>query len=285
MKPLFGLNGSCSLAIILGFISGYPIGAKTAVDLYIKGSCSKSEAEKVLAFCNNSGPMFIVGAVGVGMMKSAQAGWILYTSQIISALIVALIMRNIPTAYHSVKKDSEVHSFDFGSIFTDAISSSVLLILTVCGFVVIFALLLSFIEKLGVIHALSSFGIKYSFCKSVIYGFLECTGGAKQIVLSTENLIYRYMLVSSVLAWSGLSVHLQVLGIIKKAKLSPKLYFKGKVLMAIISPVVTLIILGVFRGKISPFALILPGILVFAVSKTISTLKKIYSKYLALPPR
>ena len=55
--------------------------------------------------------------------------------------------------------------------------------------------------------------------------------------------------------------------------------------MAIISPVVTLIILGVFRGKISPFALILPGILVFAASKTISTLKKIYSKYLALPPR
>ena len=66
MRPLFNVSGACSSAFVLGFVGGYPVGAKTAIALYESGSITKSEAERLLAFSNNSGPAFILGVVGVG---------------------------------------------------------------------------------------------------------------------------------------------------------------------------------------------------------------------------
>lgn len=274
-RPFFGLNGSCSLAIIMGYISGYPVGAKTAADLYTNGLCLKHEAEKLLSFCNNCGPMFIIGAVGSGMLRDTSAGIMLYISHILSSLSVALIMRSSTLCrYPAISAPSGKSSAGFGETFSDAISSSVILTLTVCGFVIFFGIVVSFIEKAGIVNALSSLGIDYSLCKSVIYGFFECSGGCKSVISATDSPLLQYMLLSSVMAWSGISVHLQVLGIIKKAKLSPKLYFKGKVLMAIISPVVTMFLYGLKSGKIpvAPFIriVILLSVAVFAVIKTVA---------------
>ena len=46
MRPLFRVSGSCSAAVVLGFIGGYPVGARTALQLYQQGLCSKVEAER-----------------------------------------------------------------------------------------------------------------------------------------------------------------------------------------------------------------------------------------------
>ncbi|MFR4562546.1 MAG: nucleoside recognition domain-containing protein [Flavonifractor plautii] len=67
MAPLFRVNGACASAVALGFIGGYPVGARTAIALYESGQCSRTEAERLLAFCNNSGPAFILGVVGTGV--------------------------------------------------------------------------------------------------------------------------------------------------------------------------------------------------------------------------
>ena len=64
MRPLFNVSGVCASAFALGFVGGYPVGARTAIDLYQKGMCTRTEAERLLAFCNNSGPAFILGVVG-----------------------------------------------------------------------------------------------------------------------------------------------------------------------------------------------------------------------------
>ncbi len=37
MRPLFRVNGSCATALALGFIGGYPVGARTAITLYRQG--------------------------------------------------------------------------------------------------------------------------------------------------------------------------------------------------------------------------------------------------------
>lgn len=51
----------------MGIISGYPIGAKIVTEFRKNGDCSRAEAERLLAFTNNSGPLFIIGTVGVSM--------------------------------------------------------------------------------------------------------------------------------------------------------------------------------------------------------------------------
>ena len=74
MLPVFGINGNGASAFILGVLCGYPIGAKTAVDLYKNSYISKKEAENLICFSNNSGPLFIIGALGIGMLSSKSAG-------------------------------------------------------------------------------------------------------------------------------------------------------------------------------------------------------------------
>lgn len=63
MKPLFNVPGESAYAFIIGLISGYPVGAKIVTDLRNNNLCTKDEAERMLCFTNNSGPLFIIGTV------------------------------------------------------------------------------------------------------------------------------------------------------------------------------------------------------------------------------
>ena len=74
MEPLFRVPGAGSAALVLGLVGGYPIGAKTAADLYRENLVSREEAERLLAFCNNSNPVFLISVLGVGVFGSVRAG-------------------------------------------------------------------------------------------------------------------------------------------------------------------------------------------------------------------
>ena len=93
MAPLFRVNGACASALALGFVGGYPVGARTAISLYQNGQCSKTEAERLLAFCNNSGPAFIFGVVGAGVFGSGTLGLLLYLVHMAASLLVGLLFR------------------------------------------------------------------------------------------------------------------------------------------------------------------------------------------------
>lgn len=63
MRPLFNVPGEAGFAFLMGIISGYPVGAKIITDFRKQNICTKEEAERMLAFCNNSGPLFIIATV------------------------------------------------------------------------------------------------------------------------------------------------------------------------------------------------------------------------------
>lgn len=63
MRPIFNIPGESAIAFILGNLSGYPVGARLACHLLENKQCTKIEAERITAFTNNSGPLFIVGTV------------------------------------------------------------------------------------------------------------------------------------------------------------------------------------------------------------------------------
>ena len=95
MPRLFGVSGVGALPLILGFIGGYPIGSKTVSELYTSGHISKKEAHRLLFFDGNTGPAFILGAVGTAVFRSITAGGILYLTHILSALLIGIICRVI----------------------------------------------------------------------------------------------------------------------------------------------------------------------------------------------
>ena len=93
MAPLFRVGGCCAGAFLLGIIGGYPVGARTAISLYESGQCSRDEAERLLSFCNNSGPAFILGVVGAGIFSSSKAGLWLYGAHVAASILVGIVFR------------------------------------------------------------------------------------------------------------------------------------------------------------------------------------------------
>ena len=150
MRPLFNVPPSGAAAFVLGIISGFPVGSITCVQLYKAGALSKSEAERLLAFCNNSGPLFIIGSVGVAIYGKLSYGLILYLIHIITSLAVGIIFRSYNKNKHNspplVLTTTET---PLGEIFSLSLTNASKNIISVCFCIIFFSsicrVLLSFI--------------------------------------------------------------------------------------------------------------------------------------------
>ena len=93
MRPIFNVPGEGAFPFIMGIISGYPMGAKIVSKFKSEGICTNEEAERLLAFTNNSGPLFIIGTVGIGLFKDTNTGILLFITHILACLTVGFIFR------------------------------------------------------------------------------------------------------------------------------------------------------------------------------------------------
>ncbi len=91
-QRLFGIGGAGASALLLGVTGGYPLGADAVARLRRSGALTREQAERALAFCNNSGPAFLVGAAGVGVFHSAGYGLLLYGVHVLSAILVGMLL-------------------------------------------------------------------------------------------------------------------------------------------------------------------------------------------------
>ena len=239
MRPLFNVPGACASAFALGFVGGYPVGARTALSLYQKGMCTKIEAERLLAFCNNSGPAFILGVVGAGVFASSKVGLLIYLAHAAASVCVGFLFR----FYKREGKRRERRAsptFEAERItvaFTGAIKNSFLSTLNICAFVVFFTVVIKllFLSGLlpglaGVLGALlSPLGFSTQWAERLLTGLIELTSGVWTLI-GDGSTSGKLSMAAFLLGWAGLSVHCQVLSFIGGSGLSVKTYIGGKLL-------------------------------------------------------
>lgn len=95
LAPLMGLYrlpGEAAGALVLGLAGGYPVGARTAAELYAQGALTRDEAERLLTFCNNANPAFLLSGLGLGVLGSVRAGLWLWLIHVLSALVTGLVL-------------------------------------------------------------------------------------------------------------------------------------------------------------------------------------------------
>ena len=56
--PVYKVHKNVCYAMLMGFLCGFPMGAKVVDDLYLRQMITKREAEYLLTFCNNIGPVY-----------------------------------------------------------------------------------------------------------------------------------------------------------------------------------------------------------------------------------
>ena len=240
MRPLFRVSGPCAAACVLGFIGGYPVGARTAINLYREGLCSRTEAQRLLAFCNNSGPAFILGVVGAGVFASSRVGLVLYLAHMAASLVVGLVFRfyggreDGPEAQRTA---TPIRAKRFTAAFTQAVTGAFSSTLNICAFVVFFTVVLRLLTLTGVIPALAEFlgrafgplGFDRAWGERLLAGILELTSGVSGLAAG-GTLAGRAAMAAFMLGWAGISIHCQVLSFLADSGLSPGTYFLGKLL-------------------------------------------------------
>lgn len=265
MRPLFRLPGCSSLVVVMGFTSGFPVGAILTRRLYDQEMLTDDEAERLLAFTNNASPLFILGAVGVGMFASPAAGYLLAIAHYLSNFLVGIIWRfrgnNSPgpsmpgnarlrTAYQAMLPVPGEIPEGTGKILGDAIRNSLNNTMAVGGFIIVFSVLTRMLTIWGFIDCLTTMllkilgmaGLSYGQIYGLCMGFFEMTIGAKTVIGSdTGNALPLLMVVSSILAFSGLSIIAQIMSIMAGTNIRLSFYLLSRLLQVIISCIITLI--------------------------------------------
>ncbi len=142
-------------AIVLGALCGFPVGAKTACELYRAGEISKKQTERLIAVANNTGPAFVIEVVGAHFWGSRGFGLTVYVAQILSALLVGVLYAHLSKkdggegeVFTNFLKVPEAEATDLLSRFSAAVSSAASAVIVVCGFVVFFAVAFALAAKL-----------------------------------------------------------------------------------------------------------------------------------------
>ena len=264
MKPLFNVRGEGAFAFIMGIISGYPIGAKIATNFRKENICTKEECERLLSFTNNSGPLFIIGSVGILLYRNTMIGLLLFITHLLASLSVGFVFRfwkkdssdnNILSSNAYMHQKNRATFSNLGEILSESIVSSIKSILVIGGFVVIFSSIISILNASGITHIvemlLSPFfdwiHIDTSFIGPIFTGFFEITNGISTISnIACKKLSINIIITAFLLGFGGISVLLQVLSITSKSDLSIKPYIYGKVLQGILAALYVYFFMNIF---------------------------------------
>jgi len=241
MRPVFNVPGVGSFVMAMGLASGFPIGSILTAKLRRDELCSKVEGERLMSFTNTADPLFMFGAVAVGMFGYPQIGITIaiahYLSSISTGIMLRFYGRSQPNSPEIAGKGSilmrAVAALDnarqkdrrpMGQLLGDAIRNSVNTLLLIGGFIILFSVIIRIMTVAGIVGIFSSavtwllapFGMNPALTPAIISGLFEVTLGSQLAgqAPAAVPMLQKVMVASAIIAWSGLSVHAQVASII-----------------------------------------------------------------------
>lgn len=151
LMGLYRLPGAAGSALLLGLVGGYPIGARTAAELHKKGLLTAGEAERLLGFCNNSNPVFLISVLGIGVFGSPRTGVYLWLIHLLSALLAGFFFRGSSktAGRQQMPRPIPCQAAPFAAAFVAGVRSACGNMVSVCGFVIFFYVLASPLARLG----------------------------------------------------------------------------------------------------------------------------------------
>ncbi len=247
--------------VLIGFLCGFPLGAKTALELHSKGMLSKRELKLLLPLSNNTGPAFIIGAAGISMFSSKEAGVLLYLCQLASALISALVFWRFtaPSDVSAATQKEQCKSEPFSKEIPRAITSSAVSMLTIGGFVTFFYVFLSTLSSVLIKPGVNE---NIRIFLSVIFE-MSC-GVSDSAALSGISPALSLALAAFAISWAGISVHLQVALILPEKYRHFGFYIAFKAFQALIAALLAFI----FAPVILPLSFTVAALSARAVSHT-----------------
>lgn len=213
---LFYLPGSAGSVIIMSMIGGYPVGARGCISLLEQGAITQKQAHRMLYFCVNAGPAFIISVVGGTLLQNALIGLLLFFSQIAAMLVIGItlgiIARFKKEPCHTVISSERSSQSPLVESTLDASKG----LMNMSAFVILFSAFLSLLHATeiaqGLCQLLLRLHIPTPMAASIVSLLTEITNGCAD----TASLNAPIALIAFGLGFGGFCVHFQIFAVYLK---------------------------------------------------------------------
>jgi sporulation integral membrane protein YlbJ len=267
MRPVFNVPGVGAFALSMGLASGYPMDAVITSKFRKNQLCTAVEAERLLSFTNTADPLFMFGAVAVGMFARPELGAIIALAHYVSSFLVGVIFRfhgrsrdqQVPDsarpagniylrAFRALYSARQEDKRPIGQLLGDAVRTSMNTILLIGGFIIVFSVFLRIVSVVGLTASVNTFfvwvlgliGFSPALAPAMVSGLFEIDIGAMAAAQATAPIGEKVAIASAIIAWSGLSVHGQVASIVIESGIRMAPYMFGRLVHAILAALITL---------------------------------------------
>ena len=242
-KKFFLVPEAGITAYLFGTLSGYPLGAKIAADLYRSNAISKDDIQRLLLFCCNAGPMFIMGALSCGILNDVKAGYIILISSIISNALTGALFGRILFNFLRPFQNSIITCSQYKTS-ASPVQSSCEAIIRVGGYIILFSIISAIMEICGITKTaaelLSLFiPVEYADIKAILSGMLEMTCGINALSNSPSSIIIKSVVSAFIVSFGGLSVIMQSADFLRGTGIDFRLFIIGKLINGIITAAIT----------------------------------------------
>ena len=240
MNRIFRISNHTAFIFVMSIISGFPSNAKYTKALLDEHKINEKEATKILTFTHFSNPLFILGTVSITFLGNREIGFLILFCHYITNLILGLLFRNYypnpkNECHISIKKAINHMTLvrmrkkeSFPMILSNALNHTIQTLLFILGVTTTFLIVTTLVNQHIVLP---------SFYQSILNGFFEMTQGLKYVSLLNIPLKIKGILTVMILSFGGLSVHMQLIGILSKSRIKYFPYLTARILHATIASI------------------------------------------------
>ena len=238
LGKLLGLSHTGCCALVLGLACGFPMGVRSALLSFEKGTLSRTECERVLACSSIPSAAFLVSTVGGALWGNVNFGVLLYAFAVFSALLSGFfvyVMQKRPKKELDFSSARPRISIRFDAqMLTAAMKNATLNTLLICAYVVFFFTLTGAVSLI-----LGRFGASKS-THAILSALLELSGGVSASARLADRRV-AMVLTGAAVGWSGVSIHCQMLSLCDGHNISLRPYLAAKLMQAVVLSVMSLL--------------------------------------------
>ena len=232
LKKIFHISSYGCYAILIGFLCGFPMGAKVLSDLVKAGKIEHIEAQYLLGFCNNASPAFVITFLVTEQL--GKPSMIVPTLLLVYGMPILWGMIQNPfyrkklrhTQIQNLRTLEKAPMVQINFELIDAcILDSVITITKLGGYIIMF----SIIAKMT-----TCIPFMTNTVKACVTGVTELTNGIP-LIANAYPFPMSYLILIPITCFGGLSALAQTESVIKSAHLSLSKYFISKICICILA--------------------------------------------------
>lgn len=232
VTSILSLPPAAAVCFVMSICSGYPAGARALSEFYENGCVDKRDCAVLAALCSTSGPLFITGSVGIKMLGSKTAGWILLAAHALSVLLVALI---IAFALRKKSNLSYRRAPVAGNVLYDCFYGAVTSVAVAGGFIAFFCVAARAAQDFNLLYPLERLLLGFTgeeAASAVCRGLIEATAGCAALSATGDKLTLPFT--GLLITFGGLSIILQQLSYLSKTGVKPAYFICVKFIQGVL---------------------------------------------------